>query len=292
VINEYRIIPVILSGGMGRRLRPLSSFSKPKAFLKLIGDRYSFLEKTLKRVDRYGAPVILINKNHLKNLFLIKGSNLSKARIIAEPSSLNTGPAIGIAATIFKDEKNVLLLLPIDHEITKEEQFHKLINVGLSHAYKGELVTFGVPATYAETGYGYIECGKSISDGVSFIEKFHEKPDIETAKIYCRNNHYLWNAGIFMVRADVLFNEFPLDMQKLFLESLPKDVGDNVVHLNEMSWNRIESSSFDKLIMEKCSKAVVVHADMGWCDLGTWKNFLNASSFTFKRMFERVKFRV
>ena len=197
--------PVVLAGGSGSRLWPLSRQTRPKQFLSLIGEG-SMLQQTLERLDNFqhNTPLLICSEEHR---FLVaeqlRQQGISNAGILLEPEGRNTAPAIALAALMaVKDDSDaVMLVLPADHLICNEKQFQKSVHSALALAKKGQLVTFGVLPTHAETGYGYIKRGKALGMHGFQVENFVEKPDRSTAEEYLSTGEYYWNSGIFMFSA-------------------------------------------------------------------------------------------
>ena len=216
----YKIIPIILAGGTGSRLWPLSRRSFPKQFLNLLDDEYTMLQKTYKRIenlDDISRPIIICNEEHR---FIVghqmKELNIEPLEILLEPEGRNTAPAIVIAALkaldIYQDTniEPILLILSSDHQIEDINKFHSSINNSIEEALKGNLIIFGVPPTYSATGYGYIKSQKHLDHNKyipSKVDKFIEKPDEKTAKYFIKDKKYSWNSGMFVFKANSILNE-------------------------------------------------------------------------------------
>ncbi len=207
-----QIIPVILSGGSGTRLWPLSRKQYPKQYLPLVGDN-TMLQETILRLnglDNLADPIIVCNADHR---FLVAEQcqqiNVTNPTILLEPIGRNTAPAITAAALhSIKDSNDaVLLILSADHVIQDVNAFHKAINIANNKAQDGKLATFGIVPTDANTGYGYIKSSKTNNDGAYKVKEFVEKPDLKTAESYLEQGNYLWNSGMFMFKAGVLIDE-------------------------------------------------------------------------------------
>ncbi|WP_416652661.1 mannose-1-phosphate guanylyltransferase/mannose-6-phosphate isomerase [Candidatus Pseudothioglobus sp. Uisw_086] len=275
-----KIIPVILSGGSGSRLWPLSRKQHPKQYLNLHG-KNSMLQETLMRLkDLDGAsdPVIICNIEHR---FLVgeqlKEIDINSATIIVEPASRNTAPAIAaVAMHILKSENEdaILLVLPADHIIDDIDSFHKSINVATKHASLGELVTFGVVPNNPNTGYGYIKKAAYVTPGANRVEKFIEKPNKKTAEALIKQDEYLWNSGMFMFKASTLIIEYKIhasDILKSASESVENAQNDfDFLRLDKKSFEACESMSFDYALMEKSKNVVVVSLESDWSDAGSW----------------------
>ncbi len=205
-----KIIPIILAGGTGSRLWPLSRKSFPKQFLELLdNEKYTLLQKTYKRIenlDNLTKPIIICNEEHR---FIVaeqmRQLNIDDFIILLEPFGRNTAPAITLAAlkSLELEEDPTLLVLSSDHDIKNVEKFLTVIDTGLKFAEKNKLVTFGVIPKSPEIGYGYIKAKKPVEDNVEGfdIESFTEKPDLETAQKLIKDNRYTWNSGMFMFKA-------------------------------------------------------------------------------------------
>lgn len=272
--------PVILSGGAGTRLWPLSRRLFPKQLLPLISET-SLLQETARRVDAPGfaPPVIICNGDHR---FIIaeqlRESGVRTSTIILEPEGRNTAPAATVAALLLQRENPdaLMLLLPSDHAIADVEGFHAAVETAAAAGRSGALVTFGIPPRRPETGYGYIRRGEAFPgiDGCYRIERFVEKPDVETAHRYVAEGRYLWNSGMFLLPAGAFLRE----VERLCPEMLThcrKALDDAAIdadflRLDRESFARAESISIDYAVMEKTDKGAMVPADIGWSDVGSW----------------------
>mgnify|MGYP000358080474 CR=1 FL=1 len=217
-----KIYPVILAGGSGTRLWPLSRKSYPKQFSELLGKK-SLFQQTASRVVTsslldFSKPMILTNSdfrfiiNHQLNSL-----NVSPGPILIEPLAMNTAPPI-LAASIYhynKDRESVLLVTPSDHTIQNTEKFHNSVSEGLEQVKKGSIVTFGVNPTRAETGYGYLEISNTVDGEVKKVRKFYEKPSSKRAKAMISTGRFLWNAGIFMFRSEDMIKAFQFHYKQL-----------------------------------------------------------------------------
>jgi mannose-1-phosphate guanylyltransferase/mannose-6-phosphate isomerase len=285
------LIPVILSGGSGTRLWPLSREMFPKQLLPLVA-KGTMLQETLARLDGVedlGSPIVVSNENHR---FLVaeqlRASGVSPQSIVLEPSGRNTAPAVAVAAMAAvsavpagtrSDSERILLVLPADHVIRDKKAFQRAIAVGRGAAMAGKLVTFGVVPTKPETGYGYIR--KSTGEGPAFpIEQFVEKPDLATAKKYVESGEYFWNSGMFMFKASTVLSELRSLAPAIYeacaqaFTVAKRDL--DFTRLGEKEFNECPSDSFDYAVMEKTSNAVVVSLDAGWSDVGSWSALYEA----------------
>ena len=285
------IIPVILCGGSGTRLWPLSRQSFPKQFLSLTSnDKDSLLQKTIKRISnikRISSPILICNEEHR---FLVaeqmRGININNSSIILEPFGRNTAPAITISAlkALENNDDPILLILSSDHEILNKEKFINTLNAGINYAEKEKLVTFGIVPTSPETGYGYIKASKPLKDNLQAIdiEEFLEKPDLETAKELIQDKRFTWNSGIFMFKAKTIIKEiekFSPDIIKYSKESLTQSRKDlDFVRLEKMSFEKCPNISIDCAVMEKTKKGTVLPLDANWNDIGSWQSVWEVSN--------------
>ncbi|WP_308909012.1 mannose-1-phosphate guanylyltransferase/mannose-6-phosphate isomerase [Pseudokordiimonas caeni] len=276
-----KIQPVILSGGSGSRLWPLSRTHYPKQFLPLHGDKSLFLQ-TLERVSHsYGFrdPMVIANEHHrfIVNEQALR-ADVALGPFLLEPVGRNTAPAIALAALRIaeSDPDALLLVLPSDHVIADVPAFHKAVAKAAAVAIEGRLVCFGMTPTRAETGYGYIAAGKPVAghEGAFAIAAFKEKPDAATAEGYLKSGGYSWNSGMFMFPAGLILDEFRahapaiLDGAAKALASVRHDL--NFERLGEAEFGAIPADSIDYAIMEKTARAAVVPASFGWSDVGSF----------------------
>ncbi len=276
-----QIIPVILSGGTGTRLWPLSRDSYPKQLLAIHGER-SLLQQTLSRVrdgTRFGAPLVIANDDHR---FIVaeqlRAARLKGATIIVEPVGRNTGPAAAVAALQAQEQNPdaLLLLLPADHVIADEAAFQRAVETGAATARNGGIVLFGIRPTEPATGYGYIRRGESLGGGAERVASFAEKPDLATAKDYLASDQHLWNSGMFLVRARDLLDEFAryepsvVEAARAALVEGERDL--DFLRLGLDAFRRCPSISLDHAVMERTDRAAVVPVDCGWSDLGSWSS--------------------
>ncbi|OWY37871.1 mannose-1-phosphate guanylyltransferase/mannose-6-phosphate isomerase [Xenophilus sp. AP218F] len=278
--------PIILSGGSGSRLWPLSRCLFPKQFLPLVGEA-SMLQDTLSRLDGIpgcSAPLLICNEAHR---FIVaeqlRQAGKAAAGILLEPVGRNTAPAIALAAltATLQGEDPLLLVLAADHVIADTAAFQQAVVWARQAAEAGALVTFGIVPSHAETGYGYIE--KGIRDlgseiclpaGVSPVARFVEKPDFQTASAYVESGRYLWNSGMFLFRASVFLAEMArfapqmLESCRAALAGSQQDL--DFIRLDAAAFAACPEDSIDYAVMEKTDKAVVVPLDAGWSDVGSW----------------------
>ena len=274
------IVPVILSGGSGTRLWPLSRKQHPKQYLNVHGKK-SMLQETILRLNNLPDtkdPIIICNTDHR---FIVgeqmKEIGFSNPKIIIEPVARNTAPAIAAVALQVKEDEGkeaILLVLPADHIINDIVGFHRSINIAAKNAKSGALVTFGVLPTNANTEYGYIKKSGSLNIGSYIVEKFIEKPDKKTAEILFKQDYYFWNSGMFMFKVDNVIKEFNLhanDILKNILKSVKNASYDyDFIWLEEESFKSCISKSFDYALMEKSENAVVIPLESDWSDAGSW----------------------
>ena len=273
------MIPVILSGGAGTRLWPLSRQKYPKQFLPVVGDN-SLFHDTLARLQclpQATAPLIICNHDHR---FLVaeqlRLAQQKHAGILLEPCARNTAPAVTLAAlqALGQDQDALLLVLPADHVIKNVSAFQHAVATATQLAQQGKLVTFGIVPEYAETGYGYVRQGKALAAGAAEVAAFVEKPDAETAQRYVSSGDYLWNSGMFLFRADGLLAEMRrfqpavVSACELALAQAYADL--DFIRLNEAAFAASPDISLDYAVMEHTNKAAVVSLDAGWSDVGAW----------------------
>ncbi|MFT7005560.1 MAG: mannose-1-phosphate guanylyltransferase/mannose-6-phosphate isomerase [Colwellia sp.] len=279
------ISPIIMCGGSGTRLWPLSRAQFPKQFLPLVNDT-SMLQDTLARLpSQHQAPVFICNEDHR---FLVaeqvKQTNSAKSTILLEPKGRNTAPAVALAAlnALTNNDDTLLLVLAADHVINDTEKFHQAISIAAMSAQQGKLVTFGIVPTHAETGYGYIQKGckqegpqGGNSEHETFqVAKFVEKPDVETAQSYLDSGDYLWNSGMFLFKASRYIEElekFRPDILSACRASMAKVEKDlDFTRPDRESFLQCAEESIDYAVMEKTEDAIVVPLDAGWSDVGSY----------------------
>ena len=270
------LLPVILSGGSGTRLWPLSRESYPKQFLPLTGE-LTMLQATWHRVAPIAgrAPLVVANEEHR----FVAAEQLQQVgadpqAILLEPVGRNTAPAIAIAAleATRDGDDAILLVLPSDHVISDEQAFQDSVRRALPAATAGKLVTFGIVPSAPETGYGYIKAGAG--EDVRVVERFVEKPDVATAQGYIASGEYFWNSGMFLFKAsrylDELrkFNPQILDATTRAWKQGKRDA--DFVRLDKTAFSAVPSDSIDYAVMEKTADAALVPLDAGWSDVGSW----------------------
>ena len=273
------ITPVILSGGSGTRLWPLSREAYPKQFINLVNDN-SLLGDTVERVEALDDVQHLIVVSNEQHRFMVAAclqthDHLNNSSIILEPVGRNTAPAIALAAykAIEVDADAVLLIMPADHVIKNNPLFAEAVKKGKQAALEGKLATFGIVPDSPHTGYGYIKSGEQQGDW-AVVDQFVEKPDENTAKEYISTGKYYWNSGMFMFRADRYLQElekFNPEMVSTCKEAIEKSSTDlDFIRVDEESFAASPNDSIDYAVMEKTDSAVVVPLDAGWSDVGSW----------------------
>jgi mannose-1-phosphate guanylyltransferase len=271
------IIPVILSGGSGTRLWPLSRTLFPKQFISLMNDTTLFQDTILRLPEDLSDPLVICNEEHR---FLVAeqlrqiGSNNSG--IILEPIGKNTAPAIALAALKLIDNSQdpSLLVLSADHLINDNKAFQKAINIAKTYSEQGKLVAFGVKPTKPETGYGYIEVDSSLDTKCYDIQSFKEKPNLTNAKNYLDSGNYYWNSGIFMFKASEYLdelNKFEPEILSICRKSYKKTDKDlDFLRINNKEFNNCPEKSIDYAVMEKTKDGVVIPLESNWSDIGSW----------------------
>ena len=267
------IHPVILCGGGGTRLWPVSWKSKPKPFLPLVGHTTLF-EEAIGRVagdDRFAPPIIVAGSAHI-DLIEEQARSVASHRIIVEPAARNTAPAIALAAASLSPD-DIMLVCPSDHHIANEAAFRSAALAAAELARGDWLVSFGIAPTHPETGYGYLHRGDALPGGYR-IAQFVEKPDLERAKTYLASGKYSWNGGIFAFRAGFLLDELERhrpDMARLVRQSVSEGKAEGTrLYPAAPAFEAIEGDSIDYAVMENTARAAMVPADMGWSDIGNW----------------------
>lgn len=273
------IFPIILSGGSGSRLWPVSREHYPKQFLNLHKDDRSLLQEAaerLKNVEDTNAPMVVCNEEHR---FLVAEQlhqiGFKSAQIVLEPCGRNTAPALALAALVAQQQNAdaEMLVMPADHVIKDEQAFADAVIKGRKLAHNGKLVTFGITPNAPQTGYGYIKQGAAMAEGYA-VEAFVEKPDLNRAQQYLESGHYLWNSGIFLFKAsDYLaalaqFAPDILDACQRAYEARSEDL--DFIRVDQATFAECRSESIDYAVMEHTQQAAVVPMDPGWSDIGAW----------------------
>jgi len=280
------IYPIIMAGGSGSRLWPLSRQLNPKQFLRLADPDWSMLQATIQRLQglETATAKLICNEQHrflaaeqLRKLG-IKGAN-----ILLEPVGRNTAPAIALAAlqTLEEADDPILLVLAADHLINDQQAFQASVTAALPLALAGKLVTFGIVPSSPETGYGYIEQGSSLPEGGFAVSRFVEKPDLITAQGYLASGNYCWNSGMFMFRAQRYLDELAVHQPAILQSCRDALAGGS----KDMDFIRVDADAFaacpddsiDYAVMEKTADAAMVPLDAGWSDIGSWSALWDVS---------------
>ncbi|RWX78754.1 mannose-1-phosphate guanylyltransferase/mannose-6-phosphate isomerase [Neorhizobium lilium] len=275
-----KIIPVIMAGGKGTRLWPLSRATAPKQFIQFVGDRTLF-QATLSRVSDtalYEAPVVITNEDFR---FLVaeqaRELGIALSGILLEPVARNTAPAVAAAAAFVGvrfGEEAVMQVLASDHEIVSDERYFDAIRVARDTAASGKLVTFGIAPAEPATGYGYIEIGKALPGGAAQVKRFVEKPSLPEAEKMLTSGGFVWNSGIFMFKAGQVLAElaqFAPDVEQAACAAFANATGDlDFTRLDADAFAKSPDISIDYAIMEKSSNVAVVPSAFTWSDMGSW----------------------
>ncbi len=272
-------IPVIMAGGSGSRLWPLSRSAFPKQFLALDNQNpLTMLQSTLDRINGMSASeaIIISNEDHrfvVAEQLRVVGQ---KARIVLEPAGRNTAPAIALAAlqAVSHGDDPVMLVLAADHIVKNTSAFQESIRKAQAVADAGKLATFGIVPTAPETGYGYIKRGESVGNEVYVVEQFVEKPQLDVAVEYLESGEYYWNSGCFMFRASVFLDELKQHSPEIY-ECCAKAAANtqedmDFIRVDKGEFLKCPDDSVDYAVMEQTNKAVVVPMDAGWSDVGSW----------------------
>lgn len=279
------LTPVLLSGGVGSRLWPVSREAHPKQFQPLAGE-LSMLQETLRRTSGLdeSAPVVVCNEEHR---FMVaeqlRQVDLDAGALILEPVGRNTAPAVALAAlyAAAEDPDALLLVLPADHVIQDVAAFVAAVGKAVPLAQQGRMMTFGVVPSSPETGYGYIKCGESLAADLFDLERFVEKPDAATASEYVASGNYLWNSGMFLLSAAVYLEELGkhapeiLDCCRAAMEAANRDL--DFIRPEPALFDSCPSDSIDYAVMEKTDRGAVVSLDCGWSDVGAWSALWDVS---------------
>jgi len=268
------IRPVILAGGAGTRLWPLSTAERPKHLLPLLGDR-SLFELTLERFgDAFGSPIIVANRAQEQELRALVGRD---TRIILEPMKRDSAAAIALAA-VLAEEQELLLICPSDHHIADLASFHQAITLARPAAEAGKIVTFGIEPDHPATGFGYIAAGEG--EGVRPVARFIEKPPLERAEAMLAEGGHYWNAGIFLASARSWREELERYAPAILAaarEGIELAVRDGpVIRVDEPAFSRSPAKSIDYAVMEHSDRVAVVPISMGWSDVGSWTAVFDA----------------
>lgn len=284
LVNESKVTvrPVIMAGGAGTRLWPLSRAMHPKQFLPLIGEK-TMLQQTVERLKGLEvlAPVVICNEEH--RFFVAEQLREidSLGPIILEPKAKNTAPAIALAALLEEDPDTLILILSADHAIKNTRAFNDAVVKALGIAGEGRILTFGVSPSEPHTGYGYIKVGAACGEGFE-VDEFREKPDRQTAESYLASGDYYWNSGIFLARVSTYLTELEKYSPEIFgacRESIRFASRDaDFIRPDSDKFNNCPSDSIDYAVMEKTNLAAMIAMDCDWSDVGSWSSLWDVSS--------------
>ena len=286
-MKTRELIPVLLCGGSGTRLWPLSRTHYPKQFIPLVGET-SLLAQTLERVSGVSsgaAPLVVCNENHrFMTAAVLEQCQQTASAILLEPEGRNTAPAIAVAAleALAIGDDPVLLVLAADHVITDVAAFERSVLLAESAAMRDQLVTFGITPSRPETGYGYIRAGEMVGDGIFEVASFVEKPSLETATDYVESGEYYWNSGMFLFRARRYLDELEAVRPNMLVAARAahaKAVRDGVfVHLDGEAFGNCPNESVDYAVMEEAKQTAMVTLNAGWSDIGSWSALHEATA--------------
>ncbi len=277
--SDLNVYPILLAGGTGTRLWPVSRELYPKQLVKLIG-KNSLLQETIKRLppvlDIKNIKVVCGEQHFHETAQQIENLGLKpEGKLICEPSGRNTAPAILLAALRVVDfEKDaVLCIFPADHVIKNLDGFHDRLEAAIKLANDGYVVTFGIKPHYPETGYGYVEGGAKMAHGALTLKRFVEKPDLPTAEKYIKAGNFFWNSGMFAFKASVILSEFKTYQPELLAKMKTIFTVDKPIARQD--YDQLTDISIDYAIMEKTEIGLVLPSDFGWSDIGSWKSLYN-----------------
>ena len=275
------IYPVILCGGSGTRLWPLSRQSYPKQFTKIVGDKSLFQQSALRCASEDFAPPVIVTGEQFRFTVVeqLAQVEISPSAILIEPEGKNTAPAVFAAALYIyeKDPDAQILVMPSDHVIPNANAFRNVVAKASDIAGQGNIITFGIKPTGPETGYGYLKLVDASAAGVdepTMLDAFVEKPDLEKAKTMLEVGGYLWNAGIFLFKAKTIidaFDKYANDIKEVVTKALhgfSTDLG--FIRIDAEEWSKVKSDSIDYAIMEKANNIYAMPFNDGWSDLGGW----------------------
>ncbi|NPA41710.1 MAG: mannose-1-phosphate guanylyltransferase [Aquificae bacterium] len=271
---------LILCGGSGNRLFPLSTENNPKQFIKLVDGETLFLKALKRSLALVKSPediVILTNSNYKNHIYreIDKLGLADEIRVIYEPVRRNTAAAIALGLKFLMEKSNIsepVIVMPADHIIQPTEQFVTYVKSAEEIAQDGYIVTFGVRPSRPEAGYGYIEAGEKLRESAYKVVKFHEKPDFQTAQKYLLSGNFFWNSGIFVFSPDIMLEELKKYCQNIYTSLMEYDL-EGFLH----KFHKLPDISIDFAIMEKTNRAVVIPMDLTWSDVGSWESFHDIS---------------
>ena len=271
-----KVYAILLAGGTGTRLWPVSRQLYPKQLVKFIGND-SLVQSTIKRLspvlDTECVRIVCGEQHFHETARHMQDIGLqADGKIVCEPSGRNTAPAILLAVldVLKTDRDAVLCVFPADHVIAEVEGFHERLKAAIRLADQGYIVTFGITAHYPETGYGYVEGGQEVAEGALKINRFVEKPDLKTAQGYIAAGNFFWNSGMFAFKASVILEEFRTYQPDL-LEKM-NSISGGTNSMAKADYDQLPDISIDYAIMEKTDRGVVLPSDFGWSDIGSWKS--------------------
>ena len=271
-----KITPVILSGGSGTRLWPMSRPELPKQFLPLTSDE-TMLQLTVRRAsgDGYAAPIIVANTNHVSTIMTqLNAINSTPRAIVLEPIARNTAPAIALAAIVAGGDETPLLVMPSDHVIADVSAFHTAVINALPLVEQGWLVTFGISPDAPETGYGWIKVGDPLTQYAHRVAQFVEKPPSIIAEAMLESGDHVWNGGIFMFRADRYLDALAEFAPSILLAARAAmenaEINETCVYPEAASFAGSPAESIDYAVMERAEQVAVLPVTIGWNDVGSW----------------------
>jgi mannose-1-phosphate guanylyltransferase/mannose-6-phosphate isomerase len=280
-MTKLTVYPVIMAGGMGTRLWPVSQSSRPKQFQRITSDKTMLQETALRMVGTvddvtFAAPSVIGGQAFEAHIAEDLGEiGLAPDKIILEPFGRNTAAVAAISALMIEDPDALVLLLPSDHHMADPDGFRAAIAAAAPVAAQGKITTFGISARSAHTGYGYIRQGEQISGNVREFDTFVEKPDRETAQSYLDDGRYTWNAGIFLYPVKTMLADLQAHAPDILAESKKAYDAARIdgpsVHLDAAAFEKVRSDSIDYAVMEKTTNgAVYAPLECGWDDIGSW----------------------
>jgi len=273
--SKVKVYAVVLVGGKGKRLQPITTDSRPKAFLPITKDDKTMFRMTLNRIAKFipSSDIVIVANEIHKGLVLKDFPDVAKNNLILEPISRNTAPAIALAASVLKNrtEDAIMVVLPADHYITGDEKYlsaiKKCIGFINKNGEKEPLLIFGLKPTFPAIGFGYIKVRPKGSGGVYKVERFVEKPDLDTAKEYVKSGRYLWNSGMFIFKVSSL-----LKAVRRYAPAIYDGLNLSDAAGLDRAYEKLPDISIDYAIMEKAENIYCVKGTYGWQDLGTFKS--------------------
>jgi len=276
---------LIMAGGSGTRLWPLSRQSRPKQSLKLVGERTMFQQAVDRLIpDLDGGQILAVTRSEHVAILQAQTPNLPVANFIVEPEGRGTAPAIGLGAIHLhkKDAQAVMAVLTADHYIAKKEEFNRALRAAGKLAESGYLVTMGIKPSSPSTGFGYIDQGNALEviDGLPTycVNKFTEKPDLTTAEAMIKSGHFSWNSGMFIWRVDRILAEFERQMPELYATLMKLEAAIGTAEYEPLIgdlWPKVGKQTIDYGIMEKAADVAVIPVEIGWADVGSWGSLVD-----------------